>query len=56
MRRIANCLTIFFVFVCSFVAFAQDDIPDYDPSIPVDGGIGVLLVAGALWGVKKLKS
>lgn len=43
------------VLAFSSMAFAQDDIPDYDPNVPIDGGIGLLVAAGALFGIKKLK-
>lgn len=44
-----------FLFISSSVLYAQDDIPDYDPNIPVDGGIGLLVAAGAFFGIRKLK-
>jgi len=38
-------------------ARADDDpgVPGGDPDVPLDGGIGILLAAGALYGFKKLK-
>lgn len=35
------------------VAFAQD--PGGGPDAPIDGGLGVLLAAGAAYGVKKYR-
>ena len=30
-------------------------MPGGDPDVPIDGGIGLLLLAGAAYGVKKIK-
>jgi len=30
-------------------------MPGGDPDVPVDGGVGLLLLAGAAYGVKKIK-
>lgn len=43
-------LTVCFVFI-SVAAFAQGA----PPATPIDGGLSVLLAAGALYGVKKIK-
>ncbi len=34
--------------------FAQPGNPGIDPDIPIDGGVSVLIAAGALFGMKKL--
>jgi len=38
-------------------AFAQGNpgLPDGDPDVPIDGGMVALLVAGAAYGVKKIR-
>ena len=51
---------IIFLFALSFTAFATIVLAQIDPTpppamIPVDGGVGFLLAAGAAYGVKKLK-
>ncbi|HKG06794.1 MAG TPA: hypothetical protein VKB19_10075 [Pedobacter sp.] len=36
---------------------AQDDpgLPGGDPDVPIDGGVALLLIAGAAYGLKKIK-
>ena len=49
-------LFVFTLLVGAATAFAQPGMPDgSDDAVPVDGGITVLLVGGALYGAKKLK-
>jgi len=48
-------LLFIFFFLISALAFAQIDPPEDQDDIPVDGGVGFLLAAGAAWGIKKLK-
>ena len=38
----------------SLSALAQPGDPGGDPDVPIDGGIGLLLAAGALYGSKKI--
>lgn len=37
-------------------AIAQPPPPDIDPEVPIDGGLTALLVAGMLYGARKLKA
>ena len=37
----------------SIHAFSQDDPADGDGTVPVDGGLSLLLAAGAAWGVRR---
>jgi hypothetical protein len=47
---------IAFMLICSINAFSQADDPaDGDGTVPVDGGITLLLVAGAAYGARRLK-
>jgi len=42
--------------ICSVNAFSQADDPaDGDGTVPVDGGITLLLAAGAAYGARRLK-
>jgi hypothetical protein len=34
---------------------AQPGDPGGDPDVPIDGGIGLLIAAGALYGTKKIR-
>ena len=34
--------------------YAQPGDPGGDPDVPIDGGIGLLIAAGALYGSKKI--
>jgi len=38
----------------SVSAFAQPGDPGGDPDVPIDGGIGILIAAGVLYGSKKI--
>ena len=49
--RILFIVTLFSGSVMAQPGFQDDE----DPGIPIDGGVGALLVAGAAWGIKKLK-
>lgn len=43
--------------ICSLNAFSQiDDPADGDGTVPVDGGVSLLLAAGAAYGVRKMRS
>ncbi len=61
---------LFFVVACEFMAFAQPpggpppggsvpagtEPPCWDPDcVPIDGGVGFLIAAGAVLGVKKIR-
>lgn len=39
----------------SFLAFAQPPIPGDDDEVPVDGGISLLVAAGTIWGINKIR-
>jgi hypothetical protein len=42
--------------ICSVNAFSQADDPaDGDGTVPVDGGITLLLAAGAAYGARRMK-
>ena len=47
-----------FLTIGTFVSYAQFGTPPPPPDdediVPVDGGVGILLAAGAAWGIKKL--
>ncbi len=43
--------------ICSINAFSQADDPaDGDGTVPVDGGISILLAAGAAYGIRRMGS
>jgi hypothetical protein len=49
-------ILISFMLICSINAFSQADDPaDGDGTVPVDGGITLLLAAGAAYGARRLK-
>jgi hypothetical protein len=58
MKQIEKFITIvFLLMVISTVVYGQgpgfdDDVVD---EVPIDGGVGALLVGGIAYGVKKLK-
>jgi hypothetical protein len=48
MKKILTALLL----ILSMNAFSQADDPaDGDGTVPVDGGISILLVAGGAWGI-----
>jgi hypothetical protein len=43
--------------IISINAFSQADDPaDGDGTVPVDGGISLLLAAGAAWGLRRIRN
>jgi len=52
-------LSLFFVLGLALAGICQNDPPPFnsgDPSpIPVDGGVSLLLAAGAAYGIKKVR-
>jgi hypothetical protein len=43
--------------ICSINAFSQADDPaDGDGTVPVDGGISLLLAAGTAWGLRRIRN
>ena len=51
--RVTGVLVI--IMLIAIPAMAQDNFPDPPDDIPVDGGITLLLAAGAGYGAKKLR-
>lgn len=52
MKKILLALML----ICNINAFSQADDPaDGDGTVPVDGGITLLLAAGAAYGARRLK-
>ncbi len=46
-----------FMLICNINAFSQADDPaDGDGTVPVDGGISLLLAAGASYGISRMGS
>lgn len=60
MKLLKNLFFLFFIFITNVVLSAPPPPPAGSPGcwpppcIPVDGGIGFLIAAGAAYGVKKL--
>jgi len=48
-----NLLLLFLAIVIPFIASAQFGDPGGDPEVPIDGGLSILLAAGAGYVVKK---
>jgi hypothetical protein len=66
---IGKALAMFFIFGVNFVSFAQPPggpppsggdtnvSPCWNPDcVPIDGGVGFLIAAGAVLGVKKIRN
>ncbi|MFN4298906.1 MAG: PID-CTERM protein-sorting domain-containing protein [Thermaurantimonas sp.] len=58
MRKLFNIAASSIVWIATIVApvalYAQPDPPG--GPVPIDGGIGLLIAAGAAYGAKKMKS
>ena len=56
LKRITLKISAFFfmMFFSIYMGFAQPTGPEEPPLVPIDGGIGILIAAGALFGTKKL--
>jgi hypothetical protein len=52
-NRIRSLLLVIFVMISAGL-MAQPGDPGGDPDVPIDGGIGLLIAAGALYGSKKM--
>jgi hypothetical protein len=53
MKKILIALML----ICSINAFSQADDPaDGDGTVPVDGGISLLLAAGTAWGLRRIRN
>jgi hypothetical protein len=50
-------ILIAIMLICNINAFSQADDPaDGDGTVPVDGGVSLLLAAGAAYGIKRMRS
>jgi hypothetical protein len=53
-KSIMKKILLALMLICSVNAFSQsDDMGDGDGTVPVDGGLSLLLAAGAAWGVRR---
>lgn len=55
MRGFRFVISLCWFLSLPFQIFAQGDGGGNDPDVPVDGGVGLLLAAGAGYALKKLK-
>ena len=53
LSRFSFLLLAAFLFAAN-IAVAQPGDPGGDPDVPIDGGIGFLVAAGALYGARRL--
>lgn len=50
-------ILISILLICNIDAFSQADDPaDGDGTVPVDGGISLLLAAGTVYGVRRMQT
>lgn len=52
--KLAGILAL--LMIIALPVMAQDNFPDPEDDIPIDGGLTLLLAAGAGYGAKKLKN
>jgi len=52
--RTGRVLLVGLGILLSVSTFAQPGNPGGDPDVPIDGGIGILIAAGVLYGSKKI--
>jgi hypothetical protein len=55
MKQLRYLLLIAFIFTAGTTSADDPGLPGGDPDVPLDGGIIVLLIAGAVYGVKKFR-
>jgi hypothetical protein len=55
MIKIYIFCMLLLVSVCSFGQADDPGLPGGDPDVPLDGGTGFMLLAGALYGIRKLR-
>lgn len=46
---------LFLAFSLPFASYSQDLPPDDPIDTPIDGGVGVLIAAGAIYGIRQIK-
>lgn len=55
MKRYYSLMIL--VLLCSHITHAENidpGLPGGDPDVPLDGGVGILLLAGTIYGIKKI--
>jgi hypothetical protein len=55
MKKYTLIICLFLTTMNAYARQGDPGMPGGDPDVPVDGGIGLLLLAGAAYGVKKIK-
>ena len=62
MKRYTRLVFLFSMLVLSLCilpqfakAIGNPDDPGGDPDAPIDGGVGILVAAGVIYGIKKIK-
>ena len=54
--RLTILLVLLFAPEVTQKAIAQPPPPDIDPEVPIDGGLTALVVAGLVYGARKLRA
>ncbi|WP_316791098.1 PID-CTERM protein-sorting domain-containing protein [Pedobacter frigoris] len=56
-KQLKTCILLMVLMNMNTMAIAQGDpgLPGEDPDVPIDGGVGLLLLAGAAYGIKKIR-
>jgi hypothetical protein len=55
MKRLSCLFLMFQIFTVGIARADDPGLPGGDPDVPLDGGMVVLLIAGAYYGVKKIR-
>jgi hypothetical protein len=55
MKKYTLIICLFLMAVNAYAQQGDPGMPGGDPDVPIDGGVGLLLLAGAAYGVKKIK-
>jgi hypothetical protein len=55
MKKYALIICLFLITVNVNARQGDPGMPGGDPDVPLDGGAGLLLLAGAAYGIKKIK-
>jgi hypothetical protein len=55
MKKYTLIICLFLMIMNANARQGDPGMPGGDPDVPIDGGVGLLLLAGAAYGVKKIR-
>lgn len=55
MKRFGLTFIFLLTSACAIARIVDPGFPGEDPDVPIDGGVSLLLIAGAVYGVRKIR-